>query len=328
MTANRTATPEALSAAVTDALRAPSILNTQPWRWHLEGNTAELRLDRSRVLPGVDPQGRLATVSCGTALHYLRTALAARGAAADIQITSDAAEPDLLARVAWTGTETPDAVAEAEHIALAERRTDRRTFAPEPLPEDTIEALREAAELNGAALHVIGAAQVTGLIYAADRASEIEMADQRYVAELTEWTSRPESSHDGVPPTVAPRPSRRRVPLRNLTPEGMPELDPGTGDDSGATYAILHVAADTPKFWLQAGLALGAVLGAAARLGAAASPMSDLVEVPATQSVLRNILSGLREPMVVLRIGRPGSTTRPPETPRRAPDEVIEDDRS
>jgi nitroreductase len=325
MTANRTTTPEALSAAVTDALRAPSILNTQPWQWRVDGRVAELRVDRRRQLPALDPQGRFAVLSCGVALHYLRTALAARGAAARLEMSDDAADPDLLARVEWSGEGHADERAEMEHAALMERRTDRRVFASEPLPAPTVEALCAVAEQNGAALHLIGPRQLTKLIYTADRASELELSNPGSVGELTEWTSRPASAHDGVPPETAAPATRRRVPLRNFMPEGTPTLDPGSGDDASATYALLHVPADTRRYWLDAGLALGAVLGAAARLGVAASPMSDLVEVPATQMLLRGILSGLREPMLVLRLGRPGSSTPPPASPRRAVEDVVED---
>ncbi len=68
-----------LAEATIAALRAPSILNTQPWRWRLVGNTAELWVDRARQLPNVDPDGRLLMLSCGIALDYALTALRAAG---------------------------------------------------------------------------------------------------------------------------------------------------------------------------------------------------------------------------------------------------------
>src|SRR6476469_370705 len=69
----------ALTEAATAAGYAPSIHNTQPWRWRLAGHTLELFTDRSRVLAVTDPDARLATLSCGVALHHARMSLAAQG---------------------------------------------------------------------------------------------------------------------------------------------------------------------------------------------------------------------------------------------------------
>lgn len=47
-------TGEALISAATAASHAPSILNTQPWRWRLESGRLELFAERSRQLPVTD----------------------------------------------------------------------------------------------------------------------------------------------------------------------------------------------------------------------------------------------------------------------------------
>ena len=70
---------ETLTAAAAAAGYAPSILNTQPWRWRLGPGRLELFAERARQLTVSDPQGRLLTISCGAALHHARTALAAAG---------------------------------------------------------------------------------------------------------------------------------------------------------------------------------------------------------------------------------------------------------
>ena len=69
----------ALLAATRTAGFAPSILDTQPWRWRLTGNTLALYLDRGRIDDDVDADGRLAILSCGAALHHARVALEAEG---------------------------------------------------------------------------------------------------------------------------------------------------------------------------------------------------------------------------------------------------------
>ncbi len=67
-----------LESAVASACRAPSLHNSQPWRWVL--GTTELRLfsDPDRILPATDPSGRQMVLSCGAVLHHLQTALLAR----------------------------------------------------------------------------------------------------------------------------------------------------------------------------------------------------------------------------------------------------------
>ena len=68
-----------LTAAVEHALRAPSVHNTQPWRWRIRPDAVELHADWNRHLVATDPDRRDLVLSCGAALHHLQVALAARG---------------------------------------------------------------------------------------------------------------------------------------------------------------------------------------------------------------------------------------------------------
>ena len=70
---------DGLAGAIAAAGYAPSIRNTQPWWWCLDGDTANLYLERSRVRTVTDPDLRQAILSCGAALHHVRTTLAAEG---------------------------------------------------------------------------------------------------------------------------------------------------------------------------------------------------------------------------------------------------------
>ena len=51
--------------------RAPSVHNTQPWRFTVSRDAIELQADVSRRLR-VDPDGREMVISCGAALYGLR----------------------------------------------------------------------------------------------------------------------------------------------------------------------------------------------------------------------------------------------------------------
>ena len=76
--------PADLVAALGHALQAPSVHNTQPWRWRLVDDTVELHADRGRHLVATDPDGRDLVLSCGAALHHLLVALAAQGVEVEV----------------------------------------------------------------------------------------------------------------------------------------------------------------------------------------------------------------------------------------------------
>jgi prepilin-type processing-associated H-X9-DG protein len=69
--------PETMRAVLTMATQAPSMHNTQPWRWRVGPDSLSLFADPSRHLRHADPDGRGMLVSCGAALHHCTVALAA-----------------------------------------------------------------------------------------------------------------------------------------------------------------------------------------------------------------------------------------------------------
>ena len=81
---------------------------------------------------------------------------------------------------------------------------------------------------------------------------------------------------------------------------------------------------DTPTTWLTAGEALSAVLLAAVAADLSVSPMSDVVEVPASRHLLSGILAGIGHPLIALRIGVAEPTRGLPPVPRRPAESVIE----
>ena len=66
-------------AVLSLATRAPSVHNTQPWRWRVGLDSLHLYADRSLQLSSADPDGRDLILSCGIALHHCVVALAALG---------------------------------------------------------------------------------------------------------------------------------------------------------------------------------------------------------------------------------------------------------
>lgn len=321
--AEQTPTVRMLEAAARQALHAPSVFNTQPWRWRITTDTLELRADPDRQLAATDPDGRLLTLSCGAALHHARVFLAAAGWAVTVERRPDPADPALLARLRATGPAHLDVAAARLVDAIPRRRTDRRAYGDRPVPEPVLARLRAAVEAEDAHLHIVRPDQMPMLAVSTGRAADAELADPAYREELRRWTDRPAGSGDGVPTATAVRPGPRRVPLRDHAPGGAAGLTAGADFDRGAAYLILFGEQDEPAAWLRGGEALSALLLTATAEGLASAPLSDAIEVAWPRRMMRDLLAGIGDPYLVVRVGWGPDDDLPP-APRRTPADVIE----
>ena len=107
------------------AAMAPSVFNTQPWQFAINGPTVEVYADSDRALYwSVDPFGRQAVVSCGTALLNLRVAAAYLGRDVDVVVNPSASD-GLLATVTL-GSRGRGSQADAELFPAIRRRHTHR----------------------------------------------------------------------------------------------------------------------------------------------------------------------------------------------------------
>ncbi|MDG4798894.1 nitroreductase [Micromonospora sp. WMMD1082] len=312
----------ALAEAAAMAGHAPSVHNSQPWRWRVLPDALELRVVRDPRLAATDPEGELITLSCGVALHHARLALAAEGWAATVRRLPDPAEADLLARL----TDPQPAGADPDAMRMVQcmqvRHTDRRPVSDEPVPGDALNAIASAAGGEGGRLEILDRDQVLQLAAAASHAATVEAEDSRLREELEYWTSR--AGGTGLTPEVLPeQPAQTTVPGRDFGRPGT--LPVGPGHDQSASYAVLYGDEDEPVDWLRAGEALSAAWLVATRLGVSVVPLSGVVEVPATRQTLRQALAGLGHPYLVLRLGvADPAHTGPPHTPRLPREQVVD----
>lgn len=317
------ASESVLRQAAEAAVAAPSIFNTQPWRWQLGHGTMRLWADRARQLLVADPTGRMLTISCGVALHHARLVIATLGSDTRVERLPDSAEPDLLAEIHTGGVHEPSPQQWALRAAILMRRTDRRPFKPDPVPRALAQTLVGAAEAEGAHLHLIRRGQIAQLAIAALQAGATYLSDPAYRRELIHWTQRPEWAGDGVPVATAIDRSPRPVPVRDFAPfseHGMP----ANGDnDCGALYALVFTDRDEPASWLQAGEALSIVLLHATAAGLGTAPISDVTELSVTRDRLRYLLPTAGHPQLAVRVGWPPPGA-PPPVPRRQPAEIID----
>ena len=118
-----------LAAAVEHALRAPSVHNSQPWRWRIRPDSVELHADWDRHLVATDPDRRDLVLSCGAALHHLEVALAVRGLTAQVRRMPDGEDRGHLATVAVRPGRA-DALDAGQFPAIDLRRTDPAPHEP------------------------------------------------------------------------------------------------------------------------------------------------------------------------------------------------------
>ena len=324
----------AIRRAAVRATLAPSIYNTQPWRFVISADSLEVHADWTRRLRVLDPRGRQLLLSCGAAVFTARVALAAAGFAVVVERLPDPARPDLLARLTIAAPAHPSVRAPnpgASRIAdleptIGRRHTNRHRFTDEAVPDDLRRRLSAYAAAEGAQLFdVTACAHRTATVRLSRAAAEVERLDPAYRAELRAWTSEDPTRRDGVgAATIWPSDARSSdgVPLRDFHPLGHGELDVSPWSRRGECLMLLGTEADAPLDWLRAGEALDRVLLEIARSGYTASPLTQVIEVAATNVALRQELGLSMTPHVLLRIGRAPAT--PASRRRRLADVLSE----
>jgi hypothetical protein len=314
-----------LGMAVEHALRAPSVHNTQPWRWRIRPEVVELYADWNRHLPATDPDRRDLIVSCGAALHHLQVACAARELAMEVDRLPD---PENLGHLATVTIRrgSGDPADAALFPAIHHRRTDRRRMSHRPVPPGSLRTLAEQAHRVGALLILVTGAPMRQRFTAAlTEAAHRQEFTPGYPAELQLWTRRYAAAHDGVPAgSVAPPPvglagqsPLRRFPRAQLH---QPRQLPGHGlADDAAELLVIATVGDDPLDWLRAGEATSAVLLAATRMGLATTPLSQGLEVERSRRELQHeVLNVPEHPQLIIRVGWPASgAAELPVTPRR-----------
>jgi hypothetical protein len=314
------------------AARAPSLHNSQPWRFRIDGSAVELRADPDRQLGQADPAGREMLISCGAALFGLRLGLRRLGFQPITEMLPDPAQPGLIARVRpgqreRASREEWDMIAAAPH-----RHTHRGPFGPGRVPEHLLDDLVHDAAAEGADLVLLsGPGQIHGLARLTGEASRAQRATQAKRAETRSW-ARPAAStaRDGVParartgpvslpPLCHPQeePAHERLPRRDF---GLPGDLPVGGALPSAT-AVLMTAGDEPADWLRAGQALNRMLLRAAGRWVFASLHSQPLESPGLRAAIRDYLGLSGLPQMLLQLGRANTAAA---TPRRPVAEIID----
>lgn len=322
---------------VASAARAPSLHNSQPWRFRLRDNAIELHSDPERMIPQVDPDGREMLISCGAALYGLRLGLRRLGYIPVVELMPDSVEPGStppgpLACVRPGGRARPSRDELDLISALPHRHTHRGPFGPGRVPERLLDALAQDAAAEGAELILLSEPQASELARLTEAGRRQQASSLPIQAEERSWARPPDSTaRDGVPararrgPASGPRPGpgRREDPEHEpLAPRdfGSPGGLPAGGPLPSAT-AVLATPGDTAADWLQAGQALHRLLLRAATRWVFASLHSQALESPPLRARVRDDLGIQGMPQMLLQFGRANTAAA---TPRRPVTDVID----
>jgi hypothetical protein len=315
-----------LEEAVAAAVRAPSVLNTQPWLFVVHDGVIELHVDLRRALPAIDPLGRALTISCGAALLGLRLAVMHQGREPVVHILPRPAEPAVLAQMdiggpRWHVPDESAAVDEELFTAIPIRRTNRAPFREERPDDSVLEALAEAATTEGARLDVldrIDTAQIVQVVHDADRAQRFDPAVR---AELRSWTHRPADANDGLRDAdLGPRANDPAAVVRDFALGSYLEGRRTVRFERVPLLAVLSTSKDERAEWLRAGQALHRVLLAATIRNVSCSLLTQPLERPELRWLLRPPRSAAGIPQVLLRLGYGPEA---PASRRRPVDEVL-----
>jgi hypothetical protein len=309
---------------IATAARAPSVHNTQPWRFRVGEYAIELHADIGRKLR-VDPLGREMLISCGAALFGLRLAVRSLGYQPVIELLPDPAHLRLLARVRLGATEPMTAGERQMLEALPHRHTHRGPFAPGPLPAGLVPALQHDALAEGAELvlldQTIAYQKLTDVAEAVRHRQDLDPVAQ---AEVRRWSRDVgDPAHDGVPAHAFPATAARQpgqLPQRDFDLGRGLGLLPGGGPPPAAT-AVLITRDDGRAEWLRAGQALHRLLAHAAGSWVFASLHTQPLEADMIRALIRERLALPGAPQMVLQLGLAHTAHA---TARRPPADLIE----
>lgn len=306
-------------ACVRAATLAPSIHNSQPWRFRIRPDGVDVYADWRRRLEVIDPDGRQLVISVGAAIFNLRLAIHQCGQTPSVRLRPSADEPQLLAAIDLAGPATSDSALDELASAMPLRHTNRLPFLPDPVTTVLLDELVAAAAAEDANLRAVPE-PARDVVWRLVWAAEAKLRDAGlYRAELAEW------SHQRAGPVV-PRPTAgwhaaETLPLRDfglLTPFRRAPVKP---DDTYPVILVLATPADATDDQLRAGQALERVWLTATARGLAVAPMSQPLGVPGLRRMMADPGGG-EWPQVILLLGYAPPTT---PTPRRDVSETLVD---
>ena len=315
-----------ITTAIELACRAPSLHNSQPWRWVAGSTGVDLFADPLRAATATDRSGREAIISCGAALDHFRVAMGAVGWETNVERFPNPNNLDHLASIDFTSVDYVATARRDRADAILRRRTNRLPFRAPKHWASFERVLRTSFDDAFVALEVLKVDARPRLVEASRLAEALRRYDDRYHHELDWWTS-PLRKSEGIPEdALLSESDARRVDVNRRFP-----IDPLDERSSAGTYdeakiLVLSTLRDTRADALSCGEALSAILLECTMAGLSTCPVTHITELAASREIIRDLTTGLAGvPQVLIRVGiEPEGELAPEPTPRRPLSEVLE----
>jgi nitroreductase len=315
-----------ITTAVELACRAPSLHNSQPWRWVASSTSLDLFVDPHRTVTSTDRSGREAIISCGAALDHFRVAMAAVGWGTNVEQFPN---PNNLAHLASIDFTSLDYVTQARRDranAILRRRTNRLPFRAPKHWASFEPVLRSSFENDSVTLDVLADDVRPRLVEASRLTEALRRYDDLYHNELRWWTALLRA-FEGIPQSALVSESDdRRVDVNRRFP-----IDPFDERSSAGTYdqakiLVLSTPRDTRVDALNCGEVLSAILLECTMAGLATCPVTHITELESCRDIIRDLTTGpAAVPQVLIRVGiEPKGELAPEPTPRRPLSDVLE----
>ncbi|MBJ7287930.1 NAD(P)H nitroreductase [Williamsia sp.] len=309
--------------AVQLACRAPSIYNSQPWRWEIADSTLHL-YSRRNPLRSTDPTGREMLLSVGVVLGHLRVVMEGLGWYCDTTLLPDPNHSGHVAEIMFRPSPATTAAQVRRLKAIAERRTDRLPMTPPTNWVNFCRALTADLADSEAVLDVLDETSRSLLEQASVFVESERAYDSPYQAELTWWSHRGESATDGIPDSALITAAEyERVGLARQFPPVRRSQRHATVAHDAAEVVVLSTISHNLRDLLTCGQALATVLIEATGAGYATCTVSHVTEIPESRAMIGVLTATSAIPQVLVRIGTSSDRATHQQTPRRAVDDVV-----
>lgn len=307
------------------ACRAPSLHNSQPWRWAITEHGVDLYADPRRLIRGADATGREALISCGAVLDHFRVAMTAAGWATTVRRLPDPADPRHVASIEFVpGAEATDEQRRRADAILL-RRTDRLPLSAPPDWDQLFDDLSAAGDHGPVRIAAVADDAHNPLAELSGLTEAMRLYDSRYHSELHWWTA-DFSTSEGIPRSALVSAAESdRVGIGRAFPvvahsERRPQVD-----EDHARILVLSTDDDSADSVVRCGEALSYLLLTAAMAGMATCTVTHVTEFAEGRDVIASLTGTTAVPQALVRVGlAPALDATPPPTPRRPVEDILE----
>jgi nitroreductase len=303
-----------VSILLSSAGTAPSMHNTQPWRFEVSGPVVDVLLDDEGTLPAEDRSGRLVRIGIGAAAFNLRVAAAALGHETTIAIDPDQDRPDLAVRIFLGARQPMMPPLGGLYGELRRRRTFRGPLMSVAVAPRVLALVADSARADGVDLRWLtgpATAKLTTILRTAD---DLDLHDEGRLAERRRWIGG-DRAEDGVPAAALGPLAGRPAAIRDLA-AGFDDQSRSAGIfEQKSHIGVITTTEDDTVAWTRAGMALQHALLTATSYDLAASFLNQAIEYMHLRARVQDLVGRTVHPQMILRVGYPTQPTV--ETPRK-----------